>query len=274
MNVMLKRWLADPLVIFIVLGALSFILYYSLNPNQGNVIVLDKATQTKLMDDFQALTGRKPEVNEITKLANEFIEEEILFREALEQGLHLIDPNARSSLIELMRYQITGLIPDPSEADLVQYYLDNIQQYFTEPNVTFAHIYFKKSPVDTEVILQRLGNGEEVVGDEYWRGYYLPDYGFSMLRGLFGQDFLDSLKITPLGIWNGPIRSTEGWHYIYVEHRAPKQPLSFDDARIQIENDYMQTVIKNAVNEQVTKLKQRYSIKQADISQQQMSYVD
>jgi len=156
-------------------------------------IKLNNLTKDTLIDNFEKLTGRDASPADIANIEREYIEEEILFREAIANGMHLLDPEVRSQLIEEMRYRITGILPDPDEEQLIDFYLNNIDRYYSEPTITLEHIYFKHQPEEPELLLIQLNQGKTFLGDEFWRGNRMPDYGDSMLRGLFGQNFVNRL---------------------------------------------------------------------------------
>jgi len=190
---MIVRLLRDPLFTFIFLGALVFFLYLSFSNNSMTTIKLNNLTKDTLIDNFEKLTGRDASPADIANIEREYIEEEILFREAIANGMHLLDPEVRSQLIEEMRYRITGILPDPDEEQLIDFYLNNIDRYYSEPTITLEHIYFKHQPEEPELLLIQLNQGKTFLGDEFWRGNRMPDYGDSMLRGLFGQNFVNRL---------------------------------------------------------------------------------
>lgn len=250
----------DPIFSLIIIGAALFIFYQYFYPQQVDAIQLSPASRNQMVNNFETLTGRKASAVDTANIEREYIEEEILFREAITSGLHLMDSEVRSKLVEEMRYQITGIIDDPSEQQLIDFYFNNIERYFREPNVTFEHVYFEQKPLESEQLLQDLSEGSNIKGDEFWRGNRMPNYGDSMLRGMFGQEFVDLLHGSPKDQWLGPYKSSAGWHFIYVFATQSKIPLSFDHARIQIENDWMVSAIKQAVSKRVQELESKHKV--------------
>lgn len=257
---MINRFIREPLFLFSVVGIAVFAWYFYLESKTTEVIQLDPYTKAEFIDQFELLTGRKATEDDIKRIEKNFIEEEILFREAIASGMHLTDPKIRIDLLTKMRYQITGIMPEPTESQLVQYYLDNIKQYFIEPGVSFRHIYFKQQPDSAEAMLQKLLEGETIQGDEFWHGYDMQQYGESMIRSIFGPVFLQNLKQAPLNQWIGLVQSTTGWHYVVVSDRQPETPLSFDDALPQITQDYINAGIQNAVSSKVKELESQYQV--------------
>jgi hypothetical protein len=95
-----KKHSRDPLLLFTVVGVLIFTLYYSLEESYQPTIRLSSTIRVQLIEDFEAITGRKVTPERIAQLEKDFITDEILFRDAISAGMHLIDPATRSILIE------------------------------------------------------------------------------------------------------------------------------------------------------------------------------
>jgi peptidyl-prolyl cis-trans isomerase C len=85
------------------------------------------------------------------------------------------------------------------------------------------------------------------------QGPSFPRYGRSILRGMFGQPFVDALWAAPVGEWSGPVESSHGWHYVRPAEQLPETRLAFDVVRDQAENDYLVAVISQAVERHVTR---------------------
>ncbi len=257
---MVLRLLRDPLFTFVLLGTIVFASYQFFENDTTRIVQLNDATKNRLISDFEQLTGREITQADKVNIEREYIDGEILFREAIANGMHLIVPEVRNKLVEEMRYQITGMLPDPDEQQLIDYYLNNIERYFREPTVTFEHIYFQQRPLNPDELLENLNQGNTFLGDEFSQGNRFPNYGNSMLRGMFGQEFLSKLHQFPTGQWLGPEKSPAGWHYLYIFNRRSKVPLSFDEARIQVENDLMQWTLQQAVSERIQELEKKYQV--------------
>ena len=68
-----------------------------------------------------------------------------------------------------------------------------------------------------------------------------------MLRGMFGQPFLDTLNKTPTGQWIGPLQSTRGWHFARV--------------RDQVKQDFLAEQSGALVEKEVQKLEDGYRVR-------------
>jgi len=246
--------------VFAVAGSALFLVYSMLRPNDSVEVRLTARTRTALIAEFESLTGRKANPADIARIERDYVTDELLFRDAVANGLHLTDSAIRGRLVEDMRLQVAGVLPDPSDEQLVNHYSDNIDRYRSEPSITFVQVYFRSRPDNDEEILAQLRAGRPVTSDTFAQGLEFPRFGRSMLRGIFGQPFVDALWSAPLGQWIGPIESPRGWHFVRATERAGAELLPFGAVRDQVENDYLAAAIQQAVDRRVAELERRYKV--------------
>jgi hypothetical protein len=253
--------LREPLLAFAVIGGLMFLAHRARQPAEADSIVLPATARAALITDFETATGRAATAADITRLEREFIAEELLFREALAEGLHLADSTVRARLVDEMRLRITGPLPEATVEQLVNHYSEHLDRYQSEPAATFRHVYFADPPADPQALLAVLRAGQAVPGEPFGRGAEFSGYGQSMLRGLFGQAFTVALWQAPAGEWTGPLQSQYGWHYVLVSERLPPALLPFDAVRQQVENDLLADTIAAAVGQHVQQALPRYEVR-------------
>jgi PPIC-type PPIASE domain len=257
---MLSRVIRDPLFAFAVAGVALFALHAALQSRGTEPVRLSATTRAALIADFETLTGRTATADDIARIEHEYVTDELLLRDAVDNGLHLTDGEIRGRLIETMRLQVTGPLPDPTDEQLVNHYAENLDRYRSEPALSFEHVYFRSRPAAGESVLAQLQRGEVIAGEPFAQGRSFPRYGRSILRGMFGQSFVDALWLAPLGEWSGPLESPQGWHYVRATERLPEALLAFDEVRSQVENDYLVGQIQQAVERRVAELEQRYEV--------------
>ena len=257
----LGRLLRDPLLVFVVAGAALFIGYGQFATPADTLVRLGSETRSRLVADFESRAGRKASSEDVARLEREWITDELLFRDALDAGVHLADGVVRARMVEEMRHRATGLLPDPGEEQLVNHYADHRERYLTEPSISFEHVYFKRlEDAKAAGLLDRLRQGDAVQGDAFWQGQTFPGYGESMIRGLFGQAFLAALKDAPPGVWTGPVESTRGLHFVLSRELHPASLLPFETVRPQVENDLLALVIERSVETRIEQLRTRYQV--------------
>jgi peptidyl-prolyl cis-trans isomerase C len=123
--------------------------------------------------------------------------------------------------------------------------------------MTLNHVFYEKAPpADAPAVLARLNTGGAVPGEDFPMGRDLPEYGVSMLRGIFGQQFLDTVSKAPDGQWIGPVRSIRGWHFVRVTGRGDGRMLPYAEARDQVLRDFTAEQTAAALKKEVDRLKQ------------------
>ncbi len=235
---------------------------YSLSaPLRAPPLLVDAATRAALVAEFEALAGRPALAVDIERLLQRHIADELLLRDALDRGVHLDDAEVRKVLVAAMRREAAGLLPDPTDEQLVDHYASHAGDYVGEDSVDFAQVYFAQAPAEPAGVLERLRRGETIAGEAFVHGSDFPDYGRSMLRGLFGVEFVEALWRLPVGDWSGPIASSRGWHFVRLDARREGRRVPFAAVRGQVEQDYLSAQIEAAVARRVALLRQRHEVR-------------
>lgn len=255
----LPPFLREPLVVFAALGGAFFGLY-QLSTADQRTIEVSRAAQASLAEDYKMLTGKTADAAERQRLVGDYVENEILFREAVARGMHLTDKETKERLTDKMRFLITGSPPDPTEEQLIDFYSSHLDLYRSEPKVSFDHVFFQSQPDGAPKLLKVLNAGGSVPGDEFWMGRQMVSYGQSMIRGMFGQAFLDELAKAPEGAWIGPVSSIRGVHFVRVNGREEPTLMDYAQVRDQVLQDWNTTHVETALRAEMKTLKQKYQI--------------
>lgn len=255
-----RRALREPLVVFALIGAALFLLFELRQDRTAQHIVLSADTRRQLVTEFETLTGRRADAGDVARLERSFITDTILFREGLARGIHLSDGEIRRAVITRMRREVVGPAPSPTPEALVNFYAEHIDRYYTEPSISFRHVFFLNPPDAPRDVLERLQAGENVQGDRYWQGNDFPDYGESVVRALFGQSFLAALREAPRGEWIGPVRSPRGHHFVRVAERQAAHLIPFEAARSQVTQDWLVARMEERVAAWMAERKDEYVV--------------
>ena len=120
--------LREPLLHFLLLGTVLFLVYFWMNPSDGlsadNQIHVSQNDVDRFVKIFQKQWNRKPTQQEMDGLVRAHLKEEILYREALALGLEKDDTIVRRRLAQKMEFLITD-VTVPTEVDdktLMEFY--------------------------------------------------------------------------------------------------------------------------------------------------------
>lgn len=264
-----KNILTEPLSVF-VLVAVAIFGYNAWSGNSdasdaqatgdADVVVINDATVAMLQENFAWLEGRQPTEQETQTLISQWIDEEVLFREALAQQMHLSDGKMRAHLVEKVRMLWAGSPEPVDEAELLDFYMANMESYYTEPTLSFSQVYFEQLPVDAGQILTSLQSGETVEGEAFWLGKKLNSYSESILRSSFGGEFYEELKSAPVGQWIGPVESARGFHFARVSDKAEPELMSYQAVRDRLSQDWADHHRRQNVSARTETVKERFTI--------------
>ena len=282
--------LKEPLLHFLLLGCALFILDQQVSDadfDSDNQITVDR----ERLLDFVQFRSRNNDIERLNialdglsntqreDLIDDYVQEEVLYREAKALGLNQEDAAFRQQLIRKIRYLIRSSVREPvtpTEADLREYYDQNKSNYDEPQKRTFTHVFFgveKRTFDEAEglalesmetlnrkhIPFERAGQfGEHFL---YNKNYVKQDAEF--IASHFGSDFKDTLfglPEKPQG-WQGPYQSRHGFHVLLITEILPAYSPEFSEVKPQL----VQAVTRIRENQEfdkiVTTMKESYDIK-------------
>ena len=142
--------------LFILIGLSLYIVDYRFSYDEDlNQIIIPDDEILGLIDTWRDQVGRDPSDEEIVRIINNLVNEEILYREAIKLGLDKNDIIIKRRLaqkIGFLRQEADSSLP--SEKEVNDFYNQNTKKYFVDKRITFSHIYFSESK-DQEVEAER-----------------------------------------------------------------------------------------------------------------------
>ena len=116
------------ILVFFAIGLLIFFLDIGFNSEQNSKdIYISDQELTSLLSAWQSQVGRPPSDEEIVSIINNFVQEEILYREALLLELDQEDRIIKRRLAQKITFLKQETIPDdPSQEELKNFFELNI----------------------------------------------------------------------------------------------------------------------------------------------------
>jgi peptidyl-prolyl cis-trans isomerase C len=273
----MRKFFREPLVHFLMLGALifftaSFISNHNLKSEKTIVISNEKIGS--ILRFYQIQNGSIPTKQQLDAMIEDYIREEIFYREALTMHLDKEDEIVRRRLSQKMEFLESDLsvVPEPSLNTLKEFYTSNPESFRDSGLVSFTHIYFSADKNGEADAKQRaLSVKATLTGSNTMRNPQLGDpfplqYDYTGqnkldIVQLFGnKPILDSLFESPLNRWIGPVESGYGWHLLRISERtAPRVP-PFESIKEKVKDLY-EAQVKNKLNkDEYEKLAKKYII--------------
>jgi peptidyl-prolyl cis-trans isomerase C len=242
------RLLREPLVHFLLLGAILFGAYTYAERDHGGV---EQSKQIRLsVDDlsqlilvFRSQWQRDPTPEELQGMVEDKVQEEVLYREALALGFDKNDTIVKRRMAQKMQFlaEDVAAAREPAPEELGTWYEARRDQFAFPPRVSFRHLYFSpdrrgaRARDDAAAALTTLAGQPEdsnlaaTLGDAFMFQEYYRDRAPDFLGKELGPNFaLAVAKLSP-GSWQGPIESGFGWHLVFVDTLIPGRVPAFEE---------------------------------------------
>jgi hypothetical protein len=247
-----RKTLREPLVHFFAGGLFLFVLGEALHERTDpHRIVVTPQHEAQLSNRYALQFGARPDARTMDELMKSDVHDEILFREGLALGLDKDDEIVRRRIIQKMQFLLEDLHPppEPTTAQLQDYYRAHSDSYVLPARATFTHVYFSaergdadaRSRAEAALDLLSAGQGRAPgLGDPFSDLYDFSHYAREQVYRLFGHtDFSDSVFCVVPGKWVGPFKSAYGWHLLYVQSREVPQTQPLSTVRAKVRSDYL-----------------------------------
>jgi len=228
---------SDPLIHFLVIGGVLFAVLSSIgrspeDPEERILITADQIAE--LERSASLLQGRAPTDDELERLVEQVIRDEVYYRRALALELDVDDDEVRRRLIEKMGYLTENIAdPEPEEGELEAWFEASAERFRIPALVGFEQVFFsprmRGDTVEDDALaaLEALRAGADAAdfGDSTPLDDQFEDADSDRVRILFGDALTDAVFTDEPGIWLGPFESDFGLHLVRITSRsAPRDP--------------------------------------------------
>lgn len=264
----------EPLLHFLVAGLALFALAeWHRSATERHRIVIDAATIDQLASAYEAEFGSPPKPEIMPHLIDDFVLTEAKYRESLARGLDRDDEIVRRRLIQKFDFleEDLDLPAEPGEADLRGWYDTHRQRYALPNRIGFSHIFFAADPRNevaararAEAVRQRLSPATArapELGDPFPDLADFSQFGPDEARRLFGDSELAmQLFKAPMGLWQGPWRSSFGWHLVRISAVEPQGMQPFEAVRPRVKTDWIEARREEARRKRDRELLRLYTV--------------
>jgi peptidyl-prolyl cis-trans isomerase C len=269
---LIRRLLREPLVHFVLLGVALFVLQRAVAPaGDDREIVVPASLADGLARDYARRAAHEPTPEEREKLLQRWIDDEVLYREALALGLDRDDVIVRRRLVQKMGFLLEGSapVPAPTDADLAAFFAANAQRWARPDRVSIEHVFasYGTPGVEAEdrvtawIPELAAGRSPASFGDPFMRGRVMTRASEDQLAGGFGADFAKAVIALPEGVWSGPIASSYGAHAVRVTERVPGSVPSLAEIRDAVEKDWRDEQRESLDRQAVETLRRQWSVR-------------
>ena len=264
--------LREPLIHFLILGAALFVVFgltSETDPAAERRIVVTASQVDQLAARFSRTWLREPTPRELEGLVEDYIRNEIFYREALAMGLAQDDPYVRNRLtlkLEVLLDDLTAAT-EPADEELARL-LEQQPDRFTEPaRLSFRQVYVSSdrhadAAAEAARLLESLHAGADpaALGDVSLLAGEFEDAGRDRIEREFGRDFAEALAGLEPGRWTGPVASPFGLHLVFLTDYRPARRPSLAEVREAVLAEWRDQRRREGREQAYERLRERYEI--------------
>ena len=271
--------LKEPLFHFLLAGAALFGAYAWVNraPESSHV---KKATQIQisagdvrwLVENWTTQWQRPPTQGELRGLIMDYLNEQLLAREARALGLEDNDVIIRRRLAQKLTFLIDDTMrrAEPTEKELQQFYDANAQRFRSSARISFMHVYFspnrradaRSDATDALKLLLQAGTGPPIaeLGDRLLIESEFRDETEQSISNSFGPGFAQAVFALQTDVWSGPIESGYGLHLVRVSTLQEARLPAFSEVRARVVEEWKREQEQLTKERYLGELRKKYDI--------------
>jgi peptidyl-prolyl cis-trans isomerase C len=275
----MRRLLREPLVHFLLLGAVIFGFYYwasrgssGVEPSHEIQLTLDDLTQLDLY--FESQWRRPPTPEELDRLVENKVQQEVLYREALAMGLDKDDTIVKRRMAQKMEFlaEDVAAAREPTSDELRAWFGKNGDKFALPSRVSFRHFYFSpdrrgaRAHDDAVATLARLAGQPEdaklaaASTDPFMFRDYYGDRTSEEIAKEFGPKFALAVEKLAPGSWRGPIESGYGWHLVFIDNVVPGRVPAFEEVEPDVKTAWLGEQKERAREDAYKAMRAKYTV--------------
>lgn len=264
----IRAVMREPLLHFLLAGAGLFLLFnYISDPETigDDQIVVTSGQIEHLTTLFVKTRQRTPTDIELRGLIDNYVLEEVLYREALAMGLERDDTIIRRRLRQKIEFLMDDFtLVEPADEDLQQLLDKEPDRFRLDARISFAQVYLKEesraSADATLATLQSSVSDPSQLSDSHLIAYEFDDVSEAVISAQFGDTFKTALFELETGAWTGPIESPFGLHLIRIEEIVAGTVPALTDIRAEVEREWLVDFRATAQQAIIDQMKLKYTV--------------
>lgn len=267
---MLKKFLKEPLIHFLVIGGLIFFVYGQKNggfEEKENRIVITKSNFDRLIMQWKKKHFRNPTKAETDEILEEFIYHEVMYREALVMGLDKNDIIIQRRLSQKLEFLSSDIlqIAEPTNDELQEYLNTHSEKFMLPSKLSFTHVYIdtnKHTKEYFEELKKDLESGKsyKTLGDPFMFAKEFTNVTQTDVSKVFGRAFAKKIFSLHVDSLQGPIRSGYGLHFVNISKKTDAKVAKVQDIKSTLTKYWKEEKTEQANSKIYQDLKKQYNI--------------
>ncbi len=259
----LPGWAREPLLHFLLIGALLFAADHVLNrgASDANTIVVGADVTAEAVQTFKAARGREPDAQELKALQQVWLDNEVLYREGIALQLDKGDSAIRERVIFKALSLVDSGVKPPAidDAGLRAWFEARRARYDEPPRFDFQEAVLD-GPADEAAVrgfvdaLNAGTPGDARAGLRVFKG---RPHG--NLVQSYGDAFARALETAAPGQWLA-LQGKQGWHAVRLESASAGKPAQFETLRPVVLQDWTDATMAEQRSAAVATLAKKYKV--------------
>ena len=262
----------EPLLHFVLLGAAIFGLFALFDdappPTAEQSIAVTENDARRLVAEFEATWRRAPTAQELDRLIEHLVNEEVYVREATARGPDQGHPTLRRRLQQKLEDLPQPGAPRaaPDDATLSEPLASNAERFSRAPVLPVEQDLLGQSTARAAEIAAKLNSGSDPIhfGELTMLPLAVPASPPRVIDSSFGTGFFERVSDLPQNQWVGPIPSTFGQHLVRVTDRRESGVPPLEEIREEVLQDWRANLITQLREERLKAMRARYEVTRPD----------
>ena len=254
------------ILLFFFLGLIIYLADITMNyDEESKDIYISDQELNGLFSAWNSQVGRPPNEEEAINIVQDFVEEEILYREAMRLGLDQNDRIIKRRLAQKISFlkQETSR-EEPSKDELADFFEVNQGKYYVPATFSFTHYYFSASPNaknKAEIALAEIDKlGVPVNSEPFFLGKNFSEYSLGKIEQTFGEELLIAFVNPSLNTWIGPFSSSYGEHLLFINNKSLGYSPKFSVIEDLVRQDYILQEQDRKLSDYLNSIKSEYRV--------------
>lgn len=260
-------WIREPLVHFVVLGALLFAVDHVLiaRADDPRTIIVGAEVDAEARETFKAARGREPDANELAALRKVWLDNEVLYREGMALRVDLGDTAIRERVIFKALSIVDANLRQPAMDDkALRAWFEAHRDKYDEPGrYDFQEAILSGDNTEAAVTafvaeLNSAASGDAKAALRIFKGRPLGNLVLS-----YGPEFPKLLDRMVPGSWHA-VATKEGWRAIRLDGITAGRAAVFEAVRAAVQQDWVDDAMAAQRTAAVRELAKKYKIQSGD----------